>query len=176
MQTSRVEIGHIFTQTSRKDNGPASHTSTQTSKRRPPHRTTQTSRRLLPDIGVQTSLVAQPVHKSSSEQSQFDSSDDRSSTGFISPALSYASCDNNGSDVIAKLQRHNAVLKKHVHEQMLDQEKDALKERMQMDLSIGQTSMKYVIIVLLQTSCTYMYKTCDYCVQACKTTNYYVFA
>ena len=144
MQTSRVEIGNIFTQTSKKDYGPAS---TQTSKRQLPHRTTQTSRRILPDIGVQTSLVAQPVgvvHKSSSEQSRFDSSDGWNSTGFVSPADSFASCDNNGSDVIARLQKQNAVLKKHVHEQMLVQEKDALKERMQMDLNIGQTSTKYV--------------------------------
>ena len=145
MQTSRVDTGSIFTQTSRKD---GLHTSTQTSRRQLPHRTTQTSRRILPDIGVQTSLVAQPVHKSTSEQSR-ESCDDQSSTGFVSPALSYASCDNNGSDVIAKLQRQNAVLKKHVHEQMLDQEKDALKERMQMDLNIGQTSIKYVLLCLL---------------------------
>ena len=135
MQTSRVDTGHIFTQTSRND---GLHTSTQTSRRQLPNRTTQTSRLVLPEIGVQTSLVA---HKSSSEQSRCESN---TSTEFVSPVNSFASCDNNGSNVIARLQQQNTILKKHVHEQMLVQEKDALKERMQMDLNIGQTSVKYV--------------------------------
>ena len=142
MQPPLVETGHIFTQTSSKDYSAGS---TQTSTRQLPHRTTQTSQRVSPDIGVQTSLVAQPVHvgvvqKSSLKRSWHESSNDRSSTEFVSPSSYH---NNNDSAVTTGLQRQNTVLKKHVREQMLVQEKDTLKEHMQMDCNIGKTFTKY---------------------------------
>ena len=133
--------------------------STQTSRVRPAHMSTQTSRVAS---GYQTSTqtsFAQPASPAQEEVMGISSAalDPMSNSALFSSGLSskgsvlsyepsvtstYSPSVQDTSDVIDSLRQDAENLKRKLHEDMLTQEEDALRERLQFELKLQRKSEK----------------------------------